>query len=226
RRMLFFSSSGFKIFSLKLRRKLLKKRMSKLITVNFCNVRIPALASWRSFIEALIGSAEDLEVLHSGVAAELSNGCVWQPGKSHPESHSAGSHPKSDGGALALTTNYDDLLELYRQKPMESLDLNDQQRLQQWARGHNTYGVLHIHVMEASQQLYKTKPLIFLGCGKTLSDQVLHALILQRVQKKGAPEHYMLEEAEKQTPLENSFSLSIEDTFCYSVIDLLSEVYP
>ncbi|XP_053574980.1 protein FAM118A isoform X2 [Bombina bombina] len=51
-------------------------------------------------------------------------------------------------GTMVLTTNYDNLLEIFGQqqdKPMESLDLKDKIKVLQWARGHNKYGVLHIH---------------------------------------------------------------------------------
>ncbi|XP_055419637.1 protein FAM118A isoform X1 [Bubalus kerabau] len=51
-------------------------------------------------------------------------------------------------GTMVLTTNYDNLLEIFGQqqsKPMESLDLKDKTKVLQWARGHIRYGVLHIH---------------------------------------------------------------------------------
>ncbi|XP_040090489.1 protein FAM118A isoform X2 [Oryx dammah] len=51
-------------------------------------------------------------------------------------------------GTLVLTTNYDNLLELFGQqqgKPMASLDLKDKTKVLQWARGNIKYGVLHIH---------------------------------------------------------------------------------
>ncbi|XP_069870611.1 protein FAM118A isoform X3 [Dipodomys merriami] len=53
-----------------------------------------------------------------------------------------------DRGTMVLTTNYDNLLEIFGQqqnKPMESLDLKDKSKVLQWARGHIKYGVLHIH---------------------------------------------------------------------------------
>uniref|UniRef100_A0A8D2AET1 Protein FAM118A n=1 Tax=Sciurus vulgaris TaxID=55149 RepID=A0A8D2AET1_SCIVU len=53
-----------------------------------------------------------------------------------------------DRGTMVLTTNYDNLLEIFGQqqsKPMESLDLKDKTKVLQWARGHIKYGVLHIH---------------------------------------------------------------------------------
>ncbi|XP_070227556.1 protein FAM118A isoform X5 [Bos mutus] len=51
-------------------------------------------------------------------------------------------------GTMVLTTNYDNLLEIFGQqqsKPMESLDLKDKTKVLQWARGNVRYGVLHIH---------------------------------------------------------------------------------
>ncbi|KAI6079928.1 Protein FAM118A isoform X1 [Aix galericulata] len=51
-------------------------------------------------------------------------------------------------GTMVLTTNYDNLLEIFghqQGKPMESLDLKDKDKVLQWARGHIKYGVLHIH---------------------------------------------------------------------------------
>ncbi|XP_053574978.1 protein FAM118A isoform X1 [Bombina bombina] len=122
-------------------------------------------------------------------------------------------------GTMVLTTNYDNLLEIFGQqqdKPMESLDLKDKIKVLQWARGHNKYGVLHIHglytdpcgmvldpsgykdvtqdpeVMEVLQNLYCTKSFLFLGCGETLRDQIFQALFLYTVQNKVGLEHYML----------------------------------
>ncbi|KAM8979655.1 protein FAM118A isoform X1 [Sarcophilus harrisii] len=93
-------------------------------------------------------------------------------------------------GTMVLTTNYDNLLEIFGQqqnKPMESLDLKDKTKVLQWARGHMKYGVLHIHglytdpcgmvldpsgykdvtqdpeVMEVLQNLYWTKSFLFVG---------------------------------------------------------------
>ncbi|XP_074182652.1 protein FAM118A isoform X6 [Rhinolophus sinicus] len=122
-------------------------------------------------------------------------------------------------GTMVLTTNYDNLLELFGQqqnKPMESLDLKDKTKVLQWARGHMRYGVLHIHglytdpcglvldpsgykdvtqdaeVMEALQNLYRTKSFLFVGCGETLRDQIFQALFLYSVPNKVDLEHYML----------------------------------
>ncbi|XP_042323443.1 protein FAM118A [Sceloporus undulatus] len=122
-------------------------------------------------------------------------------------------------GTMVLTTNYDNLLEIFGQqqnKPMVSLDLKDKDQVLQWAKGHVQYGVLHIHglytdpcgmvldpsgykdvtqdpeVMEALQNLYRTKSFLFLGCGETLRDQIFQALFLYTVKNKVDLEHYML----------------------------------
>ncbi|NXG21327.1 F118A protein, partial [Grallaria varia] len=119
-------------------------------------------------------------------------------------------------GTMVLTTNYDNLLEIFGQqqgKPMESLDLKDKDK---WARGHVKYGVLHIHglytdpcgtvldpsgykdvtqdpeVMEVLQNLYGTKSFLFLGCGETLCDQIFQAIFLYTVKNKVDLEHCML----------------------------------
>ncbi|XP_061438416.1 protein FAM118A isoform X2 [Rhineura floridana] len=122
-------------------------------------------------------------------------------------------------GTMVLTTNYDNLLEIFGQqqsKPMESLDLKDKDKVLQWAKGHIRYGVLHIHglytdpcgmvldpsgykdvtqdpeVMEALQNLYQTKSFLFVGCGETLRDQIFQALFLNIVKHKVDLQHYML----------------------------------
>ncbi|XP_030877677.1 protein FAM118A isoform X2 [Leptonychotes weddellii] len=122
-------------------------------------------------------------------------------------------------GTMVLTTNYDNLLELFGQqqsKPMESLDLKDKTKVLQWARGHIKYGVLHIHglytdpcgmvldpsgykdvtqdpeVMEVLQNLYRTKSFLFVGCGETLRDQIFQALFLYSVPNRVELEHYMV----------------------------------
>ncbi|NXY88800.1 F118A protein, partial [Alcedo cyanopectus] len=122
-------------------------------------------------------------------------------------------------GTMVLTTNYDNLLEIFGQQqgiPMESLDLKDKDKVLQWARGHRKYGVLHIHglytdpcgmvldlsgckdvtqdpeVMGALQDLYHTKAFLFLGCGETQRDQLFQALFLYELKNKVGLEHYML----------------------------------
>ncbi|XP_074083400.1 protein FAM118A isoform X3 [Macrotis lagotis] len=122
-------------------------------------------------------------------------------------------------GTMVLTTNYDNLLEIFGQqqnKPMESLDLKDKTKVLQWAQGHMKYGVLHIHglytdpcgmvldpsgykdvtqdpeVMKVLQNLYRTKSFLFMGCGETLRDQIFQALFLYSVQDKVDLEHFMV----------------------------------
>uniref|UniRef100_A0A8C5WTD8 Family with sequence similarity 118 member A n=1 Tax=Laticauda laticaudata TaxID=8630 RepID=A0A8C5WTD8_LATLA len=128
-------------------------------------------------------------------------------------------------GTMVLTTNYDNLLEIFGQqqhKAMESLDLKDKYKVLQWAKGHLKYGVLHIHglytdpcgmvldpsgyqevtqdpeVMEALQNLYRRKSFLFVGCGETLRDQIFQALFLYMVKNKVELEHYMLVRKENE----------------------------
>ncbi|CAH2274342.1 Hypothetical predicted protein [Pelobates cultripes] len=124
-----------------------------------------------------------------------------------------------DKGAKVLTTNYDNLLELYGQKigrPMESLDLKAKVKVLQWVQSYINYGVLHIHglytdpcgvildpcgyndvaqdctLMDELQNLYARKSFVFLGCGETLRDKVFQVLSLYTVQNTVSVEHYML----------------------------------
>ncbi|KAL2775473.1 protein FAM118A isoform 1, partial [Daubentonia madagascariensis] len=79
-------------------------------------------------------------------------------------------------GTMVLTTNYDNLLEIFGQqqnKPMESLDLKDKTK-------------------EVLQNLYRTKSFLFVGCGETLRDQIFQALFLYSVPNKVDLEHYMV----------------------------------
>ncbi|XP_049551002.1 protein FAM118A isoform X5 [Orcinus orca] len=79
-------------------------------------------------------------------------------------------------GTMVLTTNYDNLLEIFGQqhnKPMVSLDLKDKTK-------------------EALQNLYRTKSFLFVGCGETLRDQIFQALFLYSVPDKADLEHYMV----------------------------------
>ncbi|XP_058597014.1 protein FAM118A isoform X3 [Neofelis nebulosa] len=206
---------------------------------------IRALCSWRSCIEAVIEAAEQLEVLHPGDVAEfrrkvmkdrdllvvahdlirkMSPDClmeVFDNLEHHIQNPLVLQSVLSlmDRGTMVLTTNYDNLLEIFGQqqsKPMESLDLKDKTKVLQWARGHIKYGVLHIHglytdpcgmvldpsgykdvtqdpeVMEVLQNLYRTKSFLFVGCGETLRDQIFQALFLYSVPNKVELEHYML----------------------------------
>lgn len=217
---------------------------------------IPALCSWRGCLEAVIETAEQLDVLHPGdaaqfrrkvkkdrdllvVAHDLIRKMSPRTGDTKPnffqdclmeifdslEQHLQ--RPQvlqpilslMDRGTMVLTTNYDNLLELFgrqQNRPMESLDLKDKTKVLQWARGHIKYGVLHIHglytdpcglvldpsgykdvtqdpeVMEVFQSLYRTRSFLFVGCGETLRDQIFQALFLYSVPNKVELEHYMV----------------------------------
>ncbi|RMC02780.1 hypothetical protein DUI87_19971 [Hirundo rustica rustica] len=174
---------------------------------------IPALCSWRSCIEAVLGAAEQLEVLHPGDVAEFRNKVKKErdllvvahdlirkmsprTGDTKPnffqdclmevfdnlEQHIQNPVVLQsilrlmERGTMVLTTNYDNLLEIFGQqqgKPMESLDLKDKDK-------------------EVLQNLYRTKSFLFLGCGETLRDQIFQALFLYTVKNKVDLEHYML----------------------------------
>ncbi|CAO2601370.1 Protein FAM118A, partial [Lemmus lemmus] len=189
---------------------------------------IRALCSWRSCIEAVIEAAEQLEVLHPGDVAEFRSDTkpnffqdclmeVFDSLEQHIQNPVVLQSILSlmDRGTMVLTTNYDNLLEIFGQqqsKPMESLDLKDKTKVLQWARGHIKYGVLHIHglytdpcgmVLDPSgykdvtqdpevMNLYRTKSFLFVGCGETLRDQIFQALFLYSVPNKVDLEHYMV----------------------------------
>ncbi|XP_063292673.1 protein FAM118B isoform X2 [Pelobates fuscus] len=122
-------------------------------------------------------------------------------------------------GALVLTTNFDNLLEIYafhQGKQLESLDLTDEKKVLEWAQEKKKLSVLHIHgvytnpsgivlhpagyqnvlrnteVMREIQKLYETKSFLFLGCGRTVDDTTFQALFLEAVKHKSDLEHFML----------------------------------
>ncbi|XP_064896410.1 protein FAM118B isoform X2 [Columba livia] len=124
-----------------------------------------------------------------------------------------------ENGALVLTTNFDNLLELYaahQGKHLESLDLTDEKKVLEWAQEKRKLSVLHIHgvytnpggivlhpagyqnvlrnteVMRAIQKLYENKSFLFLGCGWTVDDTTFQALFLEAVKHKSDLEHFML----------------------------------
>ncbi|KAG5844580.1 hypothetical protein ANANG_G00164020 [Anguilla anguilla] len=124
-----------------------------------------------------------------------------------------------ESGALVLTTNFDNLLELYSAHQgarLESLDLTDEKKVLEWAQGKRRMSVLHIHgvytnpsgivlhpagyqnvlrnteVMREIQKLYETKSFLFLGCGRTVEDTTFQALFLEAVKNKSDLEHFML----------------------------------
>uniref|UniRef100_A0A8B9CRF1 Protein FAM118B n=1 Tax=Anser brachyrhynchus TaxID=132585 RepID=A0A8B9CRF1_9AVES len=124
-----------------------------------------------------------------------------------------------ENGALVLTTNFDNLLELYaahQGKHLESLDLTDEKKVLEWAQEKRKLSVLHIHgvytnpsgivlhpagyqnvlrnteVMREIQKLYENKSFLFLGCGWTVDDTTFQALFLEAVKHKSDLEHFML----------------------------------
>ncbi|XP_068280704.1 protein FAM118B-like isoform X2 [Nyctibius grandis] len=124
-----------------------------------------------------------------------------------------------ENGALVLTTNFDNLLELYaaeQGKGLESLDLTAEKKVLEWAQGKRELSVLHIYgiytnpsgivllpdgyhnvlrktkVMREIQKLYENKSFLFLGCGRTMADTNFLALFLEAVKHKSALEHFML----------------------------------
>ncbi|XP_068274233.1 protein FAM118B-like [Nyctibius grandis] len=124
-----------------------------------------------------------------------------------------------ENGALVLTTNFDNLLELYaaqQGKPLESLDLTDGKKVLEWAQEKRKRCVLHFYgiytnpsgimlhagcyknalrktkVMREIQKLYENKSFLFLGCGRTMDDTMFQALFLEAVKHKSALEHFML----------------------------------
>lgn len=124
-----------------------------------------------------------------------------------------------ENGALVLTTNFDNLLEIYavhQGKQLESIDLTDEKMVLEWAQEKKKLSVLHIHgvytnpsgivlhpagyqnvlrnteVMREIQKLYETKSFLFLGCGRTVDDTTFQALFLEAVKHKSDLEHFML----------------------------------
>uniref|UniRef100_A0A8C6SVR9 Protein FAM118B n=1 Tax=Neogobius melanostomus TaxID=47308 RepID=A0A8C6SVR9_9GOBI len=112
-----------------------------------------------------------------------------------------------ESGALVLTTNFDNLLEIYaahQGTKLESLDLTDEKKVLEWAQEKRRLSVLHIHgvytnpsgivlhpagyqnvlrnteVMREIQKLYETKSFVFLGCGRTVDDTTFQALFWRR----------------------------------------------
>ncbi|XP_064424830.1 protein FAM118B isoform X2 [Latimeria chalumnae] len=123
-----------------------------------------------------------------------------------------------DYDTLVLTTNFDNLLEIYsglQQKELESLDLTNEKKVLEWTQGKRK-GVLHLHgvytnptgivlhpagyqnvlrsteIMKAIQILYETKSFVFLGCGRTMEDTTFQTLFLEAVRHKTELEHFML----------------------------------
>ncbi|XP_051895933.1 protein FAM118B isoform X1 [Pristis pectinata] len=122
-------------------------------------------------------------------------------------------------GSLVLTTNFDNLVEIYgshQGTKLESLDLTDEKKVLEWAQEKRKMSVLHIHgvytnpsgivlhplgyqnvlrnteVMREIQKLYENKAFVFLGCGRTVEDTTFQSLFLEAVRNKSDLEHFML----------------------------------
>ncbi|GCC35683.1 hypothetical protein chiPu_0014170 [Chiloscyllium punctatum] len=81
-----------------------------------------------------------------------------------------------ENGTLVLTTNFDNLVEIYgahQGTQLESLDLTDEKKRE-------------------IQKLYETKAFVFLGCGRTVEDTTFQSLFLEAVRNKSDLEHFML----------------------------------
>ncbi|XP_059701723.1 protein FAM118A isoform X3 [Haemorhous mexicanus] len=143
---------------------------------------IPALCSWRSCIEAVLGAAEQLEVLHPGDVAEFRKKVIKERDllvvahdlirKMSPVLQWARGHVKY--GVLHIHGLYTDPCGMV-------LDPSGYKDVTQ-----------DPEVMEVLQNLYRTKSFLFLGCGETLRDQIFQALFLYTVKNKVDLEHYML----------------------------------
>lgn len=122
-----------------------------------------------------------------------------------------------ENGALVLSTNCDNLLELSaadQGQQVEFLDPIDEKKVLTWAQEKCKLSMLYIHgvyttpsgivlhpavirmcsteVMREIQKLYKTKSFLFLGCGQTLDDTIFQAPFLEAVRNKSDLEHFML----------------------------------
>ncbi|GCB64129.1 hypothetical protein scyTo_0004547 [Scyliorhinus torazame] len=124
-----------------------------------------------------------------------------------------------ENGTLVLTTNFDNLVEIYgahQGTQLESIDLTDEKKVLEWAQEKRRLSVLHIHgvytnpsgivlhplgyqnvlrnteVMREIQKLYENKAFVFLGCGRTVEDTTFQSLFLEAVRNKSDLEHFML----------------------------------
>ncbi|XP_055516849.1 protein FAM118B isoform X3 [Leucoraja erinacea] len=126
-----------------------------------------------------------------------------------------------ENGSLVITTNFDNLVEIYgahQGMQLESLDLSDEGKVKvlEWAQEKRKLSVLHIHgvytnpsgivlhplgyqnvlrnteVMREIQKLYEKKAFVFLGCGRTVEDTTFQSLFLEAVRNKTDLEHFML----------------------------------
>ncbi|XP_030077830.1 protein FAM118B isoform X2 [Microcaecilia unicolor] len=209
--------------------------------------QVPALKSWKGLIQALLDAANDFDLLEQeesksfqkslhedknlihvahDLIQKLSPDCLYEV-FNDLESKMEDSGKQllqsvlqlMEHGALVLTTNFDNLLEIYaahQGKELESLDLTDEKKVLEWAQEKKHLSVLHIHgvytnpsgivlhpagyqnvlrnteVMREIQKLYETKSFLFLGCGRTVDDTTFQALFLEAVKHKSDLEHFML----------------------------------
>ncbi|XP_064029461.1 protein FAM118B isoform X4 [Pogoniulus pusillus] len=95
-------------------------------------------------------------------------------------------------GALVLTTNFDNLLELYaahQGKHLESLDLTDEKKVLEWAQEKRQLSVLHIHGVYTNPSGIVLHPA---GYQNVLRNTEVMALFLEAVKHKSDLEHFML----------------------------------
>ncbi|XP_018604306.1 protein FAM118B isoform X2 [Scleropages formosus] len=209
--------------------------------------QVPALRSWKGLIQALLDAANDFDLLEEeesrrfqkslqedknlvhvahDLIQKLSPDCLYEVFDDlESKMENAGKYllrsvlQLMESGALVLTTNFDNLLEIYaahQGTKLESLDLTDEKKVLEWAQEKRRLSVLHIHgvytnpcgivlhpagyqnvlrnteVMREIQKLYETKSFVFLGCGRTVDDTTFQALFLEAVKHKSDLEHFML----------------------------------
>ncbi|KAM3658737.1 protein FAM118B isoform 2-T4 [Ammospiza maritima maritima] len=97
-----------------------------------------------------------------------------------------------ENGALVLTTNFDNLLELYaahQGKHLESLDLTDEKKVLEWAQEKRKLSVLHIHGVYTNPSGIVLHPA---GYQNVLRNTEVMALFLEAVKHKSDLEHFML----------------------------------
>ncbi|NWI28243.1 F118B protein, partial [Sula dactylatra] len=124
-----------------------------------------------------------------------------------------------ENGALVLTTDFDNLLELnavHQGEHLESFDLTDEKKVLEWAHEKRKLSVLHIHgvytnpggivlhlaryqnmlhdmeVMQKIQKLFENKSFLLLDCDWTGNDTTFQALFFEAVKHKSDLEYFML----------------------------------
>ncbi|XP_045441411.1 protein FAM118B isoform X5 [Pipistrellus kuhlii] len=105
-----------------------------------------------------------------------------------------------ENGALVLTTNFDNLLELYaadQGKQLESLDLTDEKKVLEWAQEKRKLSVLHIHGVYTNPSGIVLHPAGYQNVLRntevmTVDDTTFQALFLEAVKHKSDLEHFML----------------------------------